>query len=405
VQNLYQFPARSDKRENDLNDDIVMRQVALVSYGNKYLRDELTLEQFFRHGVFFGHRLLFRSADDNALLADDFTLWLGILQGLGARRLSLHRVNEFNIKAGGAPCKGELVIAVHYADYYELWLGGEENAAWWSHPQLPEGDYQLGSACPPAAAYGGDIDSYWCVHRIEGKLTVPESDWNAVAADIRQELGLNYSSSQTGPFFVNKYDAPDWTKFPLFPYAANRPVPHRLMALLTAAQGEYANNANPKNENSPFQHMSYEEVSERGQRLDKWTRDVQLRCANEFRLKDTVARAADAVPEMNAAPLSRKARAKQQVQSKPQSKAQSKGDRQAEAALAIGKGADPRDYEEPSSKTDESSWTRAAVFMLVLCVISLLVLALSNLIATHAWLSLLFGLPFALYGCNGRSKE
>ncbi|QYF94370.1 hypothetical protein KY495_03890 [Massilia sp. PAMC28688] len=374
-----------------MNDDMVMRQVALVSYGNKYLRDELTLEQFFRHGVFFGHRLLFRSVDDNALLADDFTLWLGILQGLGARRLSLHAVEEFSIKSGTAPCAGTLVIAVHYPEHYELWVVGEEKAAWWSHPQLPEGSYQYGSECPPAAAYGGDIDSYWCVEQIKGALTVPETDWNALAADIRQELGLNYGSAQPGPFRVNKYDAPEWTKFPLFPYAGNRPIPHRLMALLTAAQAEYANNANPKNESSPFQHMSYEEVAERGQGLDKWMREVQLRCANEFRLKGAVAQAADAVPEMNPAPRRRKARAK--------------AARQAEAAPAIGKGADPRNDEEPSHGTHERAWPKAVVFILLLGVISLLLLALSNLITAYGWLSLLLGLPVAIYLCNGRSKE
>lgn len=386
-----------------MDHEIAMRQVALVSYGNKYLRDETTLKHFFRHGVFFGHRLLFRSPVDNALLADDFTLWLGILQGLGARRLSLHNVDEFSIKPGAAPYRGEHVIAVHYPEHYELWVGGEERAAWWSHPQLPEGDYQYSSECPPAAGYGGDIDSYWCVDQIKGILTVPETNWIAVAADMKRELGLEHNAARTGPFRVHEYNAPDWAKFPLFPYALNMPIPHRLMAMLTKAQGEYANDANCKNENSPFRHMSYEEVAGRGQRLDKWTRDIQLRCANEFRLSDAVGKVADSVQEADPAPRSHHAKVKVKVKAK--AKAQSKAERQAEAALAIGKGADPRDYEEPGTEKKKSAWLRAGVFALLLGLISLLLLALCHLIATHAWVALLLGLPFAIHVYRAGSKE
>lgn len=69
----------------------LFRAVALTSYGTGCLRGDLPLEDWLRHGVFFQARFQFRSPDHNALLADDFTLWLGNLARSGATRLSLRR--------------------------------------------------------------------------------------------------------------------------------------------------------------------------------------------------------------------------------------------------------------------------------------------------------------------------
>jgi hypothetical protein len=63
-----------------MRDDVLQRQVALVSYGTTYPRGEQPLE------AFYGQRLLFRAHDDNGLLAADFTLSLAGLHAQGARR-------------------------------------------------------------------------------------------------------------------------------------------------------------------------------------------------------------------------------------------------------------------------------------------------------------------------------
>jgi hypothetical protein len=354
-----------------MGDACLQRQVALVSYGNKYLRDEVTLEAFFRHGIFFGQRLQFR-APDGKLLADDFTLWLAILRGQGARRLSLHRAAEFD---GGA----ELALAVHCADHVQVWHCGQEPAAWWRHPQLPEGDYQYGSDCPPAAGYGGAIDSYRCAQRIEGQLALPDTDWKALAAAIRADLQMTLTTSTGKPYCANRHDVPDWANFPLIPYNSAMPLPHQLLAMLSAAQSQFANDANCKNENSYFYHLGEQAQQEQlawSLRLDTWLVDVLLRCANEFRLRD--ARAQPIAPAAQAAPLSPKAQAR----------------RAGKAAAKAANGAPL-----PASEA-EGKWFQAAVFTTLLGLMSLLLLAVCGLVASHAWLAPLLGLPFALYLCR-----
>ena len=56
-----------------MHQESIFRQVALVSYGTKFLSDKLALENWYQHGIFFGARLQFRALADNALLADDFS--------------------------------------------------------------------------------------------------------------------------------------------------------------------------------------------------------------------------------------------------------------------------------------------------------------------------------------------
>ncbi len=73
---------------------IDLRQITLVSYGSQFLQGRMPLEDWYQHGAFHDSRFQFRALDDNALLADDFTLWLGMLQRQGATRLSLHLPHE-----------------------------------------------------------------------------------------------------------------------------------------------------------------------------------------------------------------------------------------------------------------------------------------------------------------------
>jgi hypothetical protein len=378
-----------------LDDKTLNRQLALVSYGNKYLRHELTLEAMFRHGVFFGHRLLFRTPD-NLLLADDFTLWLGILRELGARRLSLHRAAECDIKAPHAQSGGKLALAVHYADRYELWACDEEQAAWWTHPALPQGGYQYGSECPPAAGYGGDIDSYWCLQERPGQLPVPETDWRALAKAIETDLQLKPDGKGRKAFFANAHDVPEWANFPLFPYANARPLPHQLIAMLTRAQAQFANDSNGKNENSYYYHLSgqaLDDMDNWGKRLDVWLVDVALRCANEFRLEDALAKPYKPVAEPLVAPLS--------------AKAQARRDKRDALTLAIGKGAaDPDQYPDKASEAEpDNLWFKAAVFAMIAGLFSLLLLAVCNLIALHSWLALVLAVPCAMYVYAGGTKE
>ncbi|MEJ7807528.1 MAG: hypothetical protein WKG03_16585 [Telluria sp.] len=343
-----------------MHDAILKRQVALVSYGNQFLSGQLTLDDFFRHGIFFGHRLQFRASAENALLADDFTLWLGVLRETGARRLSLHRARDVTATAERALRGGDFVVVVHFGDRCQLWACGEEQAIWWRHPHVPKGGYQHSSACPPAAAYGGDIDSYWCVAEVAGELAVPQTHWKQLAATIDADVQLSVAAADKQPFIVDVHDAPDWAIFPLFPYASADPVAHQLMTVLTDAQATFANDTHCKNDSSPFHQLSEAEATEKihwGQRLDQWTMDLHLRCANAL---PTVAPAAKQEPD----------------------------------ALV--------DVIEPASEAPvapRSTWTQVSVFALLLVLISLLLLGASHIVTTHAWLSVVIGLPLAAYVC------
>ena len=108
-----------------MRDETFLRQVTLVSYGTQFLCGKLPLNGWYHHSIFHKTRFQFRSADDNRLLADDFTLWLAALRNAGAQRLSLHTDNEFPAMARHFGRKVNCVVAVHHADHYELWTGGD----------------------------------------------------------------------------------------------------------------------------------------------------------------------------------------------------------------------------------------------------------------------------------------
>lgn len=358
-----------------MDEDTLQRQVALVSYGNKFLRREVTLDAIFRHGVFYGKRLLFRALDNNALLADDFTLWLEILRELGVQRLSLHRAAQFALHAGQArDGGGGLAIVAHYPDHCQLWVCGEEDAAWWHHSALPKGGYQRASMVPSAAYYGGDIDSFWYVQEIRGEIAVPEIDWQAIAAAIAEELQLTVKDAKAAPFHAHMRAAPDWANFPLFPYADQNPLPHQLLKVLTDAQAAFANDSHCKNENGYFQHMSHAEAAEKvrwSERLNQWTIDLQLHCANDDQPHATIQ--SDLAPEHQSTPS-------QLIQEDKLS-----GD--------------------ASPRQPDSNWIKACAFAVLLGLLSLLLLGVCHLIANHAWLALVLGLPFAIYVWSPSTKK
>lgn len=356
-----------------MEDEILQRQVALVSYGNRFLSKELALDEMFRHGVFYAKRLLFRAPDDNALLADDFTLWLDIVRGLGARRLSLHPAARFNAATTCTSGDGEYVIVVHYAGHCELWVGGEELASWWRHPALSEGGYDGATNVPSAAYYGGAIDSYWRVEEIQGSIVVPDTQWQAVAAAIGKDVQLTVQDAKNEAFYAPMYGAPDWAHFPLFPYAESAPLPHQLLKVLTDAQSKFANDTHCKNENGYFQHMSAQAAAEKmrwSARLDQWIVDLQLLCANEVRHPAALSMLAESEPKTPSF------------------------EPEAPAAVA-----------PAQAKHATSKWFKAAVFATLVAVVSLLLLALGHMMVAYPWLALVPGLLFAVYVYRKGFKE
>lgn len=373
--------------------------MALVSYGTRFLRGHLALEDWYRHGVFFGARLQFRAPDGNALLADDFTWWLGILRQSGAARLSLHLSSAFGLDAQRATRGGAYAVAVHFADRHEIWIVGEERAAWLEHPLLPDdGHYP---AFPDATCWGGELDSYWRIAERPGALEVPETGWKQLAAAIAADLDIRVPSSlvPAGPLFVPGGEPESWAKLPLFARSAAAAPAHHLLGTLYAERARLSNEMNPKNENSAYQHMDEAgavAMENWARRLDSWIIEAELRCANECRDSATVE---------SAAPLTRLHRpvevtlpdqsplAPPPGQSQPAGNA---GRAEAGAPLAASSGATPS--RAPSAGSGGiGKWRDRLAFAIAMAAGCLFVVACAHIIVRFPWLAILIGLPYALH--------
>lgn len=348
----------------------IERQVALVSYGTQYLHGQIELEDWHRHGTFFNARLQFRALVDNALLADDFTLWLGILKASGATRLSLHLASAFEVDAARA-AEGEVyVVVVHFPDRHQLWAVGEESAAWLDHPLFPNAEFQRSPVFPDAAYYGGPIDCYWCLEDRPGQLAVPDTDWKALARAIAADLASPVPSSlaPAGSYFGTlPYDVP-WAKFPLFPSSSFTSLAHRIMATLARMQSTFSNDTNPKNDSSPYQFMDAEgaaKVDDWGKRLNSWMLEVQLRCANETRSIDLTG---------TNTPLTR-------LHTAPPPYQNIADDGAEEVASS------PEAPAEQSASTSSSKWGGRIAFIVKVALGSLAMIFLARLVASYPWLA------------------
>lgn len=358
-----------------MHSESIHRQIALVSYGTQFLRGKLALDDWYRHGIFFGARLQFRQLGDNALLADDFTWWLGILKQSGAVRLSLHLLSEFGIAAPHVLRSGEHAVVVHFPDRHQIWAVGEERAGWLTHPLLP--DAPGIPVFPDATSWGGEIDSYWCVGERPGPLEVPETHWKALADSIATDLETNIPSSlaPAGPIFLPQEPPASWAKFPLFPSGSVSSLAHAVLATLYSERARFANDTHPKNENSyyhGFDAQGIAQIDDWGRRLDGWIVEVELRCANECRQR---ASSHDGMPLPLPSAAARPARSKR-VETRKEGQAPG--------------------YTDPVTTTG-GKWLRRIVFVVVLAVVCLLLLAFAHIVAAWPWLSVVLGLPFAVY--------
>jgi hypothetical protein len=353
-----------------LRSKTVERQIVLVSYGTQYLRGKIALDDWHRHGTLFNARLQFRALADNGLLADDFTLWLGILKAAGATRLSLHLAAAFEVDVARADKGGVYAVVVHFPDRHQIWVVGQEQATWLSHPLFPGEEGQGYPVFPDAACYGGPIDSYWWLEDRAGQLEVPDTDWKALARAIATDLESPVPSSLApgGPYFGPlPHDVP-WAKFPLFPSSNFTSLAHRIMSTLARMQSTFSNDTNPKNESNPYQFLDQEGAAKLtiwGRRLDSWMLEVQLRCANETRSFDLTGKNT---------PLAR-------VHTAPPPHQNITDDGAEEDASS------PDVPAEQSASTSNSKWGGRIAFIVKVALGSLAMIFLARLVASYPWLA------------------
>lgn len=375
-----------------MRSESIQRQIALVSYGSSFLRDEQPLDDWYRHGIFWNARLQFR-APDNTLLADDFTWWLGMLARSGAQRLTLHPRAQFGIEAPRADSGGHHIVAVHFADRYELWVVGNERFQWQDHPLLAYQPGQTIPQFPDAAYYAGDIDSYWRIDERAGSLDTPETDWKALTAAIFADLDL----SMTGGLAPAKPVLPpgttsEWAALPLFPASTFTLPAHQLLATLYTVQAKFANDTHSKNEGNLFNWLDEQgaaKLANWGERLDSWVVEVEFRCANEcrktglFTQNTPQARLYSSQPQMN-----RESPAAELPERAPPTP-----DRQ---VLPL--------QTEPRKGTGQG-WIERIALLMVTAVLSLLIAGAAILIAKFPWVSILGALPWALHVRSKRRKQ
>jgi hypothetical protein len=326
------------------------RQIALVSYGTWFLRKELALEDWYRHGIFFGARFQFRDYQTNQLLADEFTQWLGNLAMTGATRLSLHSAAALGLDVAN---QYTYAIVVHYPDGYQVWAARKEQPVWV--------DFLL----PSAAAYAGDLDCYWGLEKRPGELDVQCTDWQELAGAIASDLEIPVPSSDVPaePFFVRMPEGESWAELPLF-VAPGASLSHRVLATLYRELAGFDNDVRPNNENSPYHHADAAgatAIDHRAERLQRWIGEVHLRCANDTggtaQEKQPLCRLQESPPPL-----------------------------QAELTVAM-----------PVQPAAAGKWTNRITLVAAIAALTLLILAIANIIARFPLLAILIGLPWVLY--------
>ncbi|NHB56432.1 hypothetical protein G9F32_00070 [Acinetobacter sp. 194] len=134
-------------------DQIWKQQFALVTYGNEYLSQNLSLHLWAKHSIFNQHIFTFRDLTTQHLLAQHFQVWLEGLKKQGVTRLSLHNssllLDEKNPNPNVELLPYPHFIVTHYANKKTAWICGKELAEWYTSdndfeaPALQKTDFRI----------------------------------------------------------------------------------------------------------------------------------------------------------------------------------------------------------------------------------------------------------------------
>ncbi len=120
-------------------DQIWKQQLALVTYGNEYLAQDLSFNRWLKHQFLTSINFSFVILLSQHLLAQHFQIWLEALNKQGVRRLSLHQPTILNDEKNPNP-NVELLpfahfIVSHEAQHKSAWIFGKELAEWYTAEQ------------------------------------------------------------------------------------------------------------------------------------------------------------------------------------------------------------------------------------------------------------------------------
>lgn len=173
-------------------DQIWKQQLALVTYGNEYLAQDLSFNHWLKHQVFNQHQIQFRDLLSQHLLAQHFQIWLEHLKQQGVRRLSLHQASILNDEKNPNP-NVELLpfahfIVSHEAQHKSAWIFGKELAEWYTAEQ----DY-MAPVSQQSELRQEVMWRYQLNHKLTRQLDTDfaSPNWDEIDRFIRSELFLN----------------------------------------------------------------------------------------------------------------------------------------------------------------------------------------------------------------------
>lgn len=197
----------------------IQRQLALVSYGSKFLAKKLELGEWCRHPIF----------------PDDFPLWLDTLARAGATRLSLHPAESLD--------GNRYMVVVHFPECYQAWVAS--NAG-----------------------------------RMQGSLEVPETNWKELATAIAADLEIAVPAGDA-PLCVHTQLGEEWAKMPLFrgPSLSHQILATLYREQAKFENDTHPKNESSYYQH--LDAVGAAAVDHWGERLASWIGEVHLRCAND----------------------------------------------------------------------------------------------------------------------------
>ncbi|WP_445116440.1 hypothetical protein [Acinetobacter sp. WZC-1] len=170
-------------------DQIWKQQLALVTYGNAFLRQNLSLNQWHRHAIFNRHVLAFRDLLSQHLLAQHFQVWLEGLKQQGVSRISLHSStilnDEQNPNANVELLAFAHFIVSHQQQQKSAWILGKELAEWYNSEDDFKAPLQQQSTVRHETFWRFQL-SPKLIKRVEADLQQP--DWDEIQHYMDHEL-------------------------------------------------------------------------------------------------------------------------------------------------------------------------------------------------------------------------
>lgn len=170
-------------------DSIWKQQLTLVTYGNEFLNQHLSFNQWVKHSIFNQHFFSFRDLNSQHLLAQHFQIWLEGLKKQGVTRLSLHNssllLDEKNPNANIELLPYAHFIVSHLNHSKTAWIFGKELAEWYT----ADNDYDI----PMAQRISTRTETFWRYElnaqhakRVDADLQMP--NWEDIQVYMDNEI-------------------------------------------------------------------------------------------------------------------------------------------------------------------------------------------------------------------------